>query len=54
MGIFNAANLIKLEDVSDKEIKGIEIAANNNQLDKTKSLKFTSRSFDLKPYKCQQ
>jgi len=33
----NAANLIKLEDASDKEkLKELEIAANNNQLDKTK------------------
>ncbi len=33
----NAANLIKLEDASDKEkLKEFEIAANNNQLDKNK------------------
>ena len=33
----NAANLIKLEDSSDKEkLKELEIAANNNQLDKSK------------------
>ncbi len=33
----NAANLIKLEDVSDKnKLKKLEIAANNNQLDKNK------------------
>ena len=33
----NAANLIKLEDASDKQkIKELEIAANNNQLDKNK------------------
>ncbi len=33
----NAANLIKLEDASDKEkLKELEIAANNNQLDKKK------------------
>ncbi len=33
----NAANLIKLEDASDKEkLKEFEIAANNNQLDKKK------------------
>ena len=33
----NAANLIKLEDASDKEkLKELEIAANNNQLDKNK------------------
>ena len=33
----NAANLIKLEDLSDKEkLKELEIAANNNQLDKNK------------------
>ena len=35
--ILNAANLIKLEDASDKEkLKELEIAANNNQLDKNK------------------
>ena len=33
----NAANLIQLEDVSDKnKLKELEIAANNNQLDKNK------------------
>ena len=33
----NSANLIKLEDSSDKEkLKELEIAANNNQLDKSK------------------
>ena len=33
----NAANLIKLEDASDKEkLKELELAANNNQLDKSK------------------
>jgi len=33
----NSANLIKLEDASDKEkLKELEIAANNNQLDKKK------------------
>jgi hypothetical protein len=33
----NAANLIKFEDASDKEkLKELEIAANNNQLDKNK------------------
>ncbi len=33
----NAANLIKLEDASDKQkLKELEIAANNNQLDKNK------------------
>ena len=33
----NAANLIKLEDASDKEkLKELELAANNNQLDKNK------------------
>ena len=33
----NAANLIKLEDASNKEkLKNLEIAANNNQLDKIK------------------
>ena len=33
----NAANLIKLEDLSDKEkLKELEIAANNDQLDKNK------------------
>ena len=33
----NAANLIKLEDASDKDkLKELEIAANNNQLDKNK------------------
>ena len=33
----NSANLIKLEDASDKEkLKELEIAANNNQLDKNK------------------
>jgi len=33
----NAANLISLEDASDKKkLKELEIAANNNQLDKTK------------------
>ena len=33
----NSANLIKLEDVSDKnKLKELEIAANNNQLDKNK------------------
>jgi len=33
----NAANLIKLEDASDKDkLKELEIAANNNQLDKKK------------------
>ena len=33
----NAANLIKLEDASDKEkLKELEIAANNDQLDKNK------------------
>ena len=33
----NAANLIKLEDASDKEkLKELEIAANNNKLDKNK------------------
>ena len=33
----NAANLIKLEDASDKKkLKELEVAANNNQLDKSK------------------
>ena len=33
----NSANLIKLDDVSDKEkLKDLEVAANNNQLDKSK------------------
>ena len=32
----NAANLIKLEDASDKKLKELETAANNNQLDKNK------------------
>ena len=33
----NAANLIKLEDASDKEkLKELEIAANKDQLDKNK------------------
>ena len=35
----NAANLIKLEDASDKDkLRELEIAANNNQLDKNKVL----------------
>ena len=34
MEIFNAANLIKLEDVNDKKkLKELEIAANNGQID---------------------
>ena len=41
----NAANLIKLEDASDKDkIKELEIAANNDQLDKKKFLKFINKS----------
>ena len=37
MAYLNAANLIKLEDYSDKKkIKELEIAANNNQLNKNK------------------
>ena len=40
----NAANLIKLEDASDKEkLRELENAANNNQLIKIKFLKFTSK-----------
>jgi len=46
----NAANLIKLEDVSDKEkLKELEIAANNNQLDKNKIFEIYKQvPFDLK------
>ena len=37
MEIFKFANLIKVEDVEDKEkIKSLETAANNNSLDKRK------------------
>ena len=37
MAVLNAANLIKLEDASDKQkIKELEIAANENQLNKSK------------------
>ena len=46
----NSANLIKLEDVSDKEkLKELEIAANNNQLDKNKIFEIYKQvPFDLK------
>ena len=46
----NAANLIKLEDVSDKKkLKELEIAANNNQLDKNKIFEIYKQvPFDLK------
>ena len=33
MEIFNAANLIKLEDYSDKKIKDLEKIANQGQVD---------------------
>ena len=40
----NAANLIRLEDASDKDkLKELEIAANNDQLDKKKFLKFINK-----------
>ena len=40
----NAANLIKLDDASDKKkLKELEEAANNNQLDKNKILKFINK-----------
>ncbi len=46
----NAANLIKLEDISDKEkLKELETAANNNQLDKNKIFEIYKQvPFDLK------
>ena len=46
----NAANLIKLEDVSDKKkLNELEIAANNNQLDKNKIFEIYKQvPFDLK------
>ncbi len=46
----NAANLIQLEDNRDKEkLKGLEIAANENQFDKKKIFDIYSNiSFDLK------
>ena len=45
----NAANLIKFEDASNKEkLKELEIAANNNQLDKTKIFEIYQQiSFNL-------
>ena len=45
----NAANLIKLEDASDKKkLKELEIAANNNQLDKKKIFEIYKQiPFDL-------
>ncbi len=45
----NAANLIKFEDETDKEkLKELEIAANNNQLDKTKIFEIYQQiSFNL-------
>tara|TARA_B110001452_G_scaffold266599_1_gene273891 strand:- start:3164 stop:4900 length:1737 start_codon:yes stop_codon:yes gene_type:complete len=45
----NAANLIKLDDDRDKEkLKGLEIAANQNQIDKQKIFEIYSNiSFDL-------
>ena len=45
----NAANLIKLEDASDKEkLKELEIAANNDQLDKNKIFEIYKQiSFNL-------
>ena len=45
----NAANLIKLEDESDKErLKELEVAANNNQLDKKKIFEIYKKiSFNL-------
>ncbi len=45
----NAANLIKLEDATDKEkIKELELAANNNQLDKNKIFEIYKQiSFNL-------
>ena len=40
----NSANLISIDDITDKEkIKNIEFAANKNQVDKTKFLKFTNK-----------
>ena len=46
----NAANLIKLEDVSDKKkLNELEIAANNNKLDKNKIFEIYKQvPFDLK------
>ena len=46
----NAANLINLEDISDKEkLKELEIAANNNQLDRNKIFEIYKQvPFDLK------
>ena len=44
MEVFNAANLIKFDDASDKEkLKELELAANKNQLDKNKILKFINK-----------
>ncbi len=45
----NAANLVQVEDVSDKEkIKNLEIAANNNSLNKERIFQIYARiSFDL-------
>ena len=48
----NAANLIKLEDASNKEkLKELEIAANNDQLDKNKIFEIYQQiPFSLKSY----
>ena len=45
----NAANLISIEDINDKEkIKNIELAANNNQVDKSQVFKiYRQIPFDL-------
>ena len=45
----NAANLIKIEDITDKnKIKNIEIAANKNQVDKSQIFKiYTQIPFEL-------
>ena len=49
MGILNASNLIELEDNRDKEkVKSLEIAANQDQLDKEKIFGIYSKiNFDL-------
>ena len=45
----NAANLISIEDINDKEkIKNIELAANKNQVDKSQVFKiYRQIPFDL-------
>ena len=40
----NSANLITIDDISDKEkIKNIEIAANKNQVEKARYLKYINK-----------